>query len=226
VNVVIPDLHHYERIRQLHVATALVASIQRPTLVLGSSQDVSILKGDASQKVALARRRGGGGAVLLLPGDVWIDWWIPVHDARYCTDLAEQARLAGHWWATALSELTGDHFEIYDGPLTRNETLASACFAGLGRGEVVKDGQKVVGVTQWRVREGAFISTLLPRGSSEELLDLLAVRSEELAEAMHHGSMSSLNLIESREQLEERLLELSGPWIREEISMAFGEPTS
>ena len=44
------------------------------------------------------------------------------------------------------------------------------CFAGRGPGEVFVDERKAVGVTQWRVREGVFVSTVLHAGPTTDVL--------------------------------------------------------
>jgi lipoate-protein ligase A len=48
---------------------------------------------------------------------------------------------------------------VHTGTLVSNEWSKLVCFAGLGPGEVVLDGQKVVGVSQRRTRVGARLQT-------------------------------------------------------------------
>ena len=55
--------------------------VTTPALVLGSSQDASVVDVDACRRagVDVVRRRSGGGAVLLIPGEVvWFDVIVPV----------------------------------------------------------------------------------------------------------------------------------------------------
>jgi hypothetical protein len=69
-----------------------------------------------------------------------------------------------------------------------------ACFAGRGPGEIFVDGRKVVGVSQWRVREGAFVSTVLHADSSSPLLDILYDVPDGLGDALNHHVVGSLGL--------------------------------
>jgi hypothetical protein len=85
------------------------------------------------------------------------------------------------------------------------------CFAGSGPGEVFVDAKKAVGITQWRVREGMFLSSVLPTHSSTTVLELLKSVPEGLSDALEHHVLSSLGEVSSSELLEV-LRVASGPW--------------
>ncbi len=150
--------------------------------------------------------------MLLSPGDLWIDLWIPANDPRYDRDISTQAHFAGAKWAAVLGEFTGEMFDVQRGPMVGNENFSVACFAGRASGEVVHRQRKVVGVTQWRVREGAFVSTLLCFGPTLELLKLLSNPPRGLDQALDHDSLESLHLAERRQAVRDQLLAISGPW--------------
>src|SRR5580700_5969644 len=94
-----------EGVRTLGGRTAFVRSIDRPTLVLGSTQDRSIADPGALERrgVTLIRRRSGGGAVLLEPGTaVWLDTWVPRGDALWEEEVARSRLWVGEWWSGVL----------------------------------------------------------------------------------------------------------------------------
>ena len=68
-------------------------------------------------------------------------------------------------------------------PTSPRPWAAVACFAGLGPGEVEAGGRKVVGVAQWRCRQGALFQTCAYRHwEAGPLLDLLGPRAVPPAE--------------------------------------------
>jgi lipoate-protein ligase A len=180
----VDSLYDYDVVRRLREPTMLMVHVSEPVLVLGSSQSTAVL--GPSTLPPLRRRRGGGGVVLLQPDDLWVDWWIPVDDPRYRTDLREASGLVGGWWQRVLLDAGVSSAELYLGSAEVPTTLATACFAGRGPGEVFVEGRKAVGLTQWRVREGSFISTVLPAHSMAGLVDWLRDPSEELRSALDH----------------------------------------
>ncbi len=210
------DLYDYSDIRGLTEATMLVAHAGRPTLVLGGSQSVDVLRSASLPSVSLRRRRGGGGLVLLRPSDVWVDWWIPTDDPRWARDVHVSSARAGAWWATTLRGVVEGDVSVHVGSLSGEPAYRLVCFAGLGPGEVLVDGRKAVGLTQWRVREGVFVSTVLPSQQTRDVLDYLTVVPEGLAVALDHHDLSSLQLDDTF-ALVDRLAELSGPWDRRDI---------
>ncbi|HUV58090.1 MAG TPA: hypothetical protein VMV96_04725 [Acidimicrobiales bacterium] len=211
MNDEIVELYDYAALRKLSEATMSVVEVSRPVAVLGGSQLSEVLTTLDRDDVALRRRRGGGGLVLLQPGDLWIDFWIPASDARWSHDVHVSSMMAGAWWADALSsEVTGD-VVVHRGSLEGSIEHRVVCFAGRGPGEVFVDDRKAVGVTQWRVREGIFLSTVVHSKPSLLLLDILLDRPDGLEEAINHHVITTLG-IEDTDRLVDSLRARSGPW--------------
>ena len=190
----VDELYDYGALRALTSPTALVVRTAEPTLVLGGSQSLDVLDERRRHGVALRRRRGGGGVVLLQPDDVWIDWWIPANDDRWSPDVHVMSQRVGEWWRDVLSSRLDREVHVHQGGMSGDVAWRVACFAGRGPGEVFVDDRKTVGVTQWRVREGVFVSTVLPAHSSRLLLDVLAVVPDGLDAAMQHHTLATLDL--------------------------------
>lgn len=161
-----------------------------PTLVLGSTQATEFVGRAAMRErgVELARRRGGGGAVYLGPGEqLWLDAWIPRDDPLWSVDVSAAAAWVGAWWLAALAGvgLGEQGFEVHVGRSVPGDLGDLVCFAGRGPGEVFRGARKVVGLSQWRAREGAlFSSCAYLRWDPVPLLALLdvdEVAREELA---------------------------------------------
>jgi lipoate---protein ligase len=207
------DLYDYSEIRSLSEPTMFVAHVARPTLVLGGSQPVDVVNASALSSTSIRRRRGGGGLVLLRPKDIWVDWWVPANDARWAQDVHTSSYHAGGWWAQALRDVLEGEVSVHRGSLTGDPALRFVCFAGRGPGEVFVDDRKVVGLTQWRVREGTFLSTVFPREDTRGIADYLATVPAGLTEAL--PPITSVSLEASA--LVDRLAELSGPWERRDI---------
>ena len=139
------DLH------RLEVPTrrfARVHEVSAPALVLGSRQDPREVTGPLPDGTELAARRSGGGAVWLAPGaQVWIDLVVPVGDPLHTADVRAAAAMVGRAWADALAP---EQTVVWDGGMTEPELSRVACFAGVGPGEVLLDGRKLVGISQRR----------------------------------------------------------------------------
>lgn len=156
-----------------------VLTVDRPALVLGSTQPSSDVDAAAAERagVEVVRRRSGGGAVLLEPGGaLWVDVDLPAGDPLWSDDVGESFGWLGEAWATAVGGAP------YRGPLVTTAWSRKVCFAGVGPGEVLVDGTKVVGLAQRRTRAAARFQCAVVRSwDPAPLLDLLALTPGERA---------------------------------------------
>ncbi len=161
--------------------------VERPALVLGSTQRDDVVDADTAEAagVEVARRRSGGGAVFLQPGEtIWIDVILPADDPRWEHDVGRSFGWLGEAWVRVLRELGVTGAEAHAGPLLRRPWSDLVCFAGLGPGEVTVGDRKVVGISQRRTRAGArFQCALLQRWDPNLLLEVLALEPEARAQA-------------------------------------------
>ncbi|MGI9579565.1 MAG: lipoyl protein ligase domain-containing protein [Microthrixaceae bacterium] len=119
-----------------------------PSLVLGSSQSGIAAAPPAGVEVVV--RRSGGGAVWLEPGSqVWVDVVIPTDDVEFTQDVG----LSSLWLGAAWAQCVGRGAVVWQGGMQHRQEGSLACFAGVGPGEVLADGRKVVGISQRRTRE-------------------------------------------------------------------------
>jgi lipoate-protein ligase A len=190
----VEELYDYDVLRQLTSPTLLIVRTSEPTFVLGGSQSLDVLDYQRRQRVVLRRRRGGGGVVMLQPDDVWIDWWLPADDTRWSSDVYVTSNRVGEWWRHALAARLESEVHVHQGALEGDRAWRVACFAGRGPGEIFVDERKAVGVTQWRVREGVFVSSVLHAHSSRALLDLLFTVPDGLANALQHHTHDTLGI--------------------------------
>jgi lipoate---protein ligase len=138
--------------------TVWVTQVRSTTLVLGSTQSTDIVDHDEcrSAGVDVVRRRSGGGAVLLVPGDVlWIDVIQPVGHAAWDHDVVRSAWWLGDAWAGALADVGVVDASVHHGGIVATRLSPTVCFAGMGPGEVMIDGRKLVGISQRRTRTHA-----------------------------------------------------------------------
>lgn len=145
-------------------------------LVLGSRQAPDVVDDVARRAAGLVvvRRRSGGGAVLLRPGAVaWIDLVVPHGVAP--DDVRGSMRWAGERWAAALDGSVDGRLTVHAGGMVTTPWSELVCFAGLGPGEVLLDGRKLVGLSQRRTRDGLRIQGTVHRADLvTELTGLLA----------------------------------------------------
>ncbi len=203
------ELYDYEVLRHLTSPTMLIVRTAEPTFVLGGSQSLDVLDQEKRQRMALRRRRGGGGIVLLQPDDVWVDWWLPADDPRWSSDVHVTSRRTGEWWRQVLAERLEGEVTLHQGALEGDYAHRVACFAGRGPGEVFVDGRKTVGVTQWRVREGVFVSSVLHSQPSSALIELLASVPDGLVSALRHHTLETLQL--DGDEVTSALVQISHP---------------
>jgi lipoate-protein ligase A len=179
------SLFDVEQFRTRAERVAVVREVSGPTLVLGSTQSAALVDAAAvgARGVEVERRRGGGGAVYLAPAEqLWLDAWVPRDDPLWVTDVSVAAEWVGAWWKAALAAVgvDGRGLEVHTGRSVPGEYGDQVCFAGRGPGEVFRDGRKVVGLSQWRAREGAlFSSCAYAHWDPASLLALLDVGSDE-----------------------------------------------
>lgn len=207
----VEELYDYDVLRKITEPTMFVVRLSEPTLVLGRSQPLSVFDQEKILDALYRRRRGGGGIVLLQPDDIWIDWWIPSADERWHPDVHQSSMMVGRWWQEALSDQVKDDFTVHDGSLEGDPSIRVACFAGRGPGEVFLEGKKVVGVTQWRVREGIFLSTVAHAASSQPIIDVLATPPPGLDLALDHHTLKSAGISDS-EAIVDFLRANTGVW--------------
>lgn len=178
-------LHERGAAGSLHAAAAdalhevpVVRSVRfvhadRAALVLGSHQSEDMWDAGAlsAADVDVARRRSGGSAVLVGAGRVlWVDLLIPASDPLWDDDVSRAAWWVGDLWASVI-----DGADVWKGPMRDNEWSKLVCFAGLGPGEVIVGGRKVVGVCQRRTPRAALFQTAaLLEWRPEEYTSLLA----------------------------------------------------
>jgi lipoate-protein ligase A len=172
-------LFDVEQFRSLPRRHAVARQVEQPTVVLGSTQRSEVINaGRATERgVAAVRRRGGGGAVLLRPGDhLWIEAWIPRHDPLWEADVAEAAAWVGAWWSAALGAggAGASELVVHRGRAVPGDHGGLVCFSGRGPGEVFWAGRKVMGISQWRSREGSLFHTCAyAHWEPRPLIDLL-----------------------------------------------------
>jgi lipoate---protein ligase len=134
--------------------------IDRSAVAIGSGQvaeDVLDLERCADARIEVVRRRSGGGAVLLIPGEViWVDVVVPTGHRLWSDDVSEAMLRVGERWVEALAPMVhGRHLSVHHGPMTRTAWSTLVCFDGVGPGEVLVDGRKLVGISQRRTRQTA-----------------------------------------------------------------------
>ena len=208
----VDELYDYEHLRHSAQPTMFVVEADAPTIVLGGHQSLSDLDEDACASTPIRRRRGGGGAVLVQPGDAWVDWWVPAGDPRWSHDVRASSILAGTWWRDVLGQFVDGAITVHEGPLEGRAEHRSVCFAGRGPGEVFVDDRKAVGVTQWRVREGVFVSSVVHAGPTSDLLAFLNDPPDGLAAELDHHLVATLSDV-GRERMIDHLEQRSGPWL-------------
>ena len=136
-------------------------TVTEPALVLGSTQrDMSIVDemACAASGVDAVRRRSGGGAVLLLPGEVtWFDVIIPAGGPGWAEDVHVPMVWLGRRLAEVLDDSGGssEAITVHDGGLISTDYSRLLCFDGIGPGEVMLGGHKLVGMSQRRTRDVA-----------------------------------------------------------------------
>lgn len=134
-----------------------------PALVLGSTQPEGQVRATVARRagVDVCRRRSGGGAVLVRPGDTWIDVLIGRDDPLWSDDVAAAFAWLGCAWRRTLAAVGVDGTTRHAGRLVNR--VPAVCFAGTGPGEIIgRDTTKLVGMSQRRMRSIARFQTMVP----------------------------------------------------------------
>ncbi len=158
--------------------TVRVLKVSAPTIVLGSSQSLDVVDVEActAEGVEVVRRRSGGGAVWLDDDMVWVDVFVPAGHHRWDADIGRSMWWLGEAWAEALSSSGVADAIVHREAILRTRWSSLVCFAGVGAGEVVVDGRKVVGISQRRTRVGAlFQCGVLRRWEPTDFIAFLRV---------------------------------------------------
>lgn len=135
-------------------------------IVLGSRQTPELVDAERCRAAGLdvVRRRSGGGAVLLRPGSMlWLDVVLPPASAP--ADVRGSMVWLGRVWSETLTELGADlgDAEVHAGGMVDTPWSDLVCFAGIGPGEVIVGGRKLVGLSQRRTRHGVRAQCLVHR---------------------------------------------------------------
>jgi lipoate-protein ligase A len=167
--------------------------VTQTALVLGSRQDASLLNVDqcGRNNVEVVRRRSGGGIVFLAPGEhVWLDVVVPRGDVLWSDDVAQASWWLGDVWVQTLHSLGMSDVSVHRESLSSDAWGDLLCFAGVGPGEVVQQGNetpsKVVGMSQRRTREYArFQCTIYTKWNSHDVETYVMSTPGNLSEIAH-----------------------------------------
>lgn len=108
------------------------------------------------------------------PGVGWFELFVPAGDPLWTADVGRAFLFAGDLCADAFEALIGRRPEVHRGRLQPSSWSHLACFAGIGPGEVLVEGRKLVGFTQRRTRAGSrFAGIVYDRWSPAKLLGRL-----------------------------------------------------
>jgi lipoate-protein ligase A len=143
-------------------------------LVLGSRQSLEVVDIAAAGAAGLnvARRRSGGGAVVVRrEACAWVDVIVP-HGLAPDDIRGAMVWIGEHWLEASRPLLSlsgvGDHLDVQHLDVHRGGMLDApwselVCFAGIGPGEVLLGGRKLVGLSQRRTRHGLRLQGLAYR---------------------------------------------------------------
>jgi lipoate-protein ligase A len=204
-------LFDVDRLRTRPEPAMAAPAIHGELIVLGGHEPVALLdeRAIAERGAVVRRRRGGGGAVHLEPGACWVEMWLPAGTIDEQHDLRATAHQVGGWWREALRSC-GVVAEVHRDEMIAAEQGAIACFAGLGPGELTVAGRKLVGVSQWRSKDGVLVSSVVARRAPLSLAAHLADRGRAVPRLAEATSLA----------------ETAGPVAGRELASAFKEIVS
>lgn len=175
-----PGEFHATELLDDPVGRVVVVDATVDALVLGSSQpfDVADAEACAAAGVELTKRRSGGGAVLVEAGAMcWFDVIVPADHPRFVAvagDVTGSMVWLGRHIAAALADLGVTGVAVHDEAMVCTPWSRLVCFAGVGGGEGLVDGAKLVGISQRRRRQGARFQCMVhTRWNPERMLGLL-----------------------------------------------------
>lgn len=125
----------------------------------------------------------------MVPGEVtWVDVIVPAGSDGWSLDVHEQMVWLGDHLRAVIGPLVdaGRSVEVHDGPMITTRWSSRLCFDGVGAGEVLLGGHKLVGISQRRTRHAARLQCCWyhsydPDALGELLLPAHRPRVEELA---------------------------------------------
>ena len=224
-----PVGHSFELVMRHGPCAELAGTLpecDRPSVVVCHPDDRAIVLGSMQQfgdcQVARARSEGfetvrrmsGGGGLVIEPDEVlWIDLFVPVDDPGYLRDIRKGAYVVGEMWIEALCAIGCDPslLEVHRAAMTMTPSAQMSCFAGLGPGEVTLDGKKVMGLSQRRIRSGAWYFTLVQLGSNAARDARLLAPDPESERALRRVLEDVVGTVDAaRDQLSERFLSVLG----------------
>ena len=138
--------------------------VSAPAIILVSTQpDIDVdIDMATSLGLSVAKRRSGGGAVFVSPSDsVWIDVTIGRDDPLWIDDISTSMLWLGDVFVRALQPWV--RAETFRGPFDNGLDGRTVCFASESPGEVFVNGDKLVGISQRRGRNGARLQCVLYR---------------------------------------------------------------
>ncbi len=179
------DLHHRDLGDDFGVFHLVV---DRPALVLGSAQSTSGVDLGRAERagVDIVSRRSGGGAVFVDAASVlWVDVVLPRTDPRWVDDVSASFDWLGDAWITALDAVGIRGVHAHSGAMVTSPYSRRVCFAGVGPGECLLDGQKLVGMAQRRTRNAARFQTMAVLDwQPDQWIDLLRWAPAERADVL------------------------------------------
>jgi hypothetical protein len=129
---------------------------------------------------------------------MWVEAWIPRDDPLWAVDVAVSAAWVGAWWGTTLGGLGLGGLTEHQGPAVPGRHGKLVCFSGRGPGELFFGDRKVMGVSQWRSREGSLFHTCAyTRWDPSPLIDLFDVDGgtrDDLRRVLPHAAIGLAEL--------------------------------